>query len=146
MATIEGYDFPDDFYYHIEHSWAKVESPERVLIGMNDFFQRAAGDIVSVDLPFEDDEVTAGETCGKIQSGKWIGKLVSPVSGVIAQINSALEDDPTLINKSPYGEGWIAAVKPSSLDEDLSGLIHDPGSLNAWLKQEFEKEKKQRGG
>jgi len=52
MAAFEGYTFPEDLYYHREHSWAKVESPERVLIGMNDFFQKAAGDIVSVDLPF----------------------------------------------------------------------------------------------
>jgi len=89
--------------------------------------------------------VTAGETCGKIQSGKWIGKLVSPLSGVIVEVNSALEDDPTLINKDPYGGGWIAAVKPSALDGDLGALIKAESDLKAWLDEEFEKEKKQRG-
>lgn len=144
MAHIEGYDFPGEYHYHREHSWVKVESPERVLIGMNDFFQKAAGDIVAVDLPFEGDAVEPGETCGKIQSGKWIGKLVSPLGGEIIEVNAAIEDDPTLINKEPYGGGWIAAIKPANLDDDLAALLSREDDLKAWLAEELEKEKKQR--
>ncbi|MDQ7822370.1 MAG: glycine cleavage system protein H [Candidatus Eremiobacteraeota bacterium] len=136
---IEGYDFPDGILYHGEHAWARIESPERVIIGMNDFFQKSAGEIVYVDLPFEDDEVEKGETCGKIQSGKWVGKLVAPLSGVVTEVNSALEDDPSLINKSPYGDGWIAVIKPSALEEAKAELLATAAAIESWLRTEIQK-------
>ena len=77
MADIKGYNMPDELYYHEEHSWARVEGTT-VTVGMTDMFQKEAGDIVFVDLPEEEDEVSQGEVCGKIQSRKWIGKLVAP--------------------------------------------------------------------
>jgi len=141
VAKIEGYEFPLDLYFHQEHSWVRLESPDRAVIGMNDFFQKAAGDIVHVDLPFEGDEVAQGETCGKIQSGKWIGKLVAPLSGEVIQVNEELEDNPTLINSEPYGRGWIAVLKPSSLDSELEVLMHSEEDVRTWLLGEFEKEK-----
>jgi glycine cleavage system H protein len=106
MAIIKGYDMPDELYYHEEHSWARVED-NRVTVGMDDIFQKEAGDIVFVDLPDEEDEVEQGEVCGKIQSRKWIGKLCAPVSGEIVEINEDLEDDTSPINEDPYGKGWI---------------------------------------
>ena len=126
MAEIQGYDMPDELYYHKDHSWARVEGT-RVTVGMNDFFQKEAGDIVFVDLPEEEDEVSQGEVCGKIQSRKWIGNLVAPVSGEITEINEALEDDTSLINSDPYGEGWILVIEAENLDSDLNNLIHGDG-------------------
>jgi glycine cleavage system H protein len=123
MADIQGYEMPDDLYYHKDHSWARVEGT-RVTVGMNDFFQKEAGDIVFVDLPEEEDEVSQGEVCGKIQSRKWIGNLVAPVSGEITEINEELEDDTSLINSDPYGEGWILVIEADNLDSDLKNLIH----------------------
>ena len=123
MAEIKGYNMPDDLYYHEEDSWARVDG-DKVTIGMTDFFQKEAGDVVFVDLPDEEDEVEQGEVCGKIQSRKWIGKLVAPVSGEIVEINEDLEDDTSLINSDPYGEGWILVIEASDLDEDLGKLIH----------------------
>ena len=123
MAEIKGYNMPDDLYYHQEDSWARVDG-DKVTIGMTDFFQKEAGDVVFVDLPDEADEVEQGEVCGKIQSRKWIGKLVAPVSGEIVEINEDLEDDTSLINSDPYGEGWILVIEASDLDGDLGKLIH----------------------
>ncbi len=123
MAEIKGYNMPDELYYHEEDSWARVDG-DKVTIGMTDFFQKEAGDVVFVDLPDEEDEVEQGEVCGKIQSRKWIGKLVAPVSGEIVEINEDLEDDTSLINSDPYGEGWILVIEASNLDEDLGNLIH----------------------
>ena len=123
MAEIKGYNMPDDLYYHQEDSWARVDG-DKVTIGMTDFFQKEAGDVVFVDLPDEEDEVEQGEVCGKIQSRKWIGKLVAPVSGEIVEINEDLEDDTSLINSDPYGEGWILVIEASDLDGDLGKLIH----------------------
>ena len=122
MADIKGYNMPDELYYHEDHSWARVDGT-KVTVGMTDFFQKESGDIVFVDLPEEEDDVEQGEVCGKIQSRKWIGKLVAPVSGEIAEINEDLEDDPTLINSDPYGAGWIMVLEAGSLDDELGSLM-----------------------
>jgi glycine cleavage system H protein len=95
----------------------------RVTVGMTDFFQQEAGDIVFVDLPEEEDEVSQGEVCGKIQSRKWIGKLVAPVSGEIAEVNEDLEEDTSLINSDPYGKGWILVIEAKDLDSELKNLM-----------------------
>ncbi|MFN3534420.1 MAG: glycine cleavage system protein GcvH [Desulfatiglandales bacterium] len=137
MANILGYEMPDDLYYNEEHSWAKVEG-SKVRIGMTDFFQREAGDIVFVDLPDQGDEVTQGEVCGKIQSRKWIGKLVSPVSGEVAELNEDLEDDPTLINQDPYGKGWILVIEASDLDSELKNLMQGE-AVKAFIEREIKK-------
>ena len=137
MADIKGYDMPDDLYYHKDHSWAKVDG-KKVTVGMNDFFQREAGDIVFVDLPEEEDEVSQGETCGKIQSRKWIGKLVAPVSGEITEINEALEDDTSLINTDPYGKGWILVIEASSLEEELGNLMKGP-AVAPFIEEEIKR-------
>lgn len=126
MAEIKGYNMPDELFYHEEHSWAKVEGT-RVTVGMTDMFQKEAGDIVFIDLPEEEDEVSQGETCGKIQSRKWIGKLVAPVSGEITEINEEMEEDTGLINTDPYGDGWILVIEAEDEDElqsELKNLIH----------------------
>lgn len=138
MAKIKGYDFPDDFYYHKEHGWAKVEEGKKVRVGMSDFFQKESGDVVYVDLPFEGDDIEQGETCGKIQSSKWIGKLVSPVGGTILEVNSELEDESTLINQDPYGKGWIMVVEPSNLEADLKNLMQGE-ALGSWIEAEVKR-------
>ncbi|MFP4037007.1 MAG: glycine cleavage system protein GcvH [Desulfobacteraceae bacterium] len=122
MAEIKGYNMPDELYYHEEHSWARVDG-NRVTVGMTDFFQQEAGDIVFVDLPEEEDEVSQGEVCGKIQSRKWIGKLVAPVSGEIAEVNEDLEEDTSLINSDPYGKGWILVIEAEDPDSELKNLM-----------------------
>jgi glycine cleavage system H protein len=123
MAEVKGYNMPDELYYHEEHSWARIDGT-RVIVGMTDFFQQESGDIVFVDLPEEEDEVERGEICGKIQSRKWIGRLVAPVSGEIVEINEDLEDEPTLINQEPYGNGWLIVIEASDLGSELDTLMH----------------------
>ena len=136
MAIIEGYNMPDELYYHKDHAWARVEGT-KVTVGMHDMFQKESGDIVFVDLPEEEDEVEQGEVCGKIQSRKWIGKLVAPVSGEIVEINEELEEDTSLINKDCYGEGWILVIEASKLDEELAGLYHGE-SVVGFIQSELE--------
>ena len=125
MTDIKGYNMPDELYYHKDHSWARVDGA-KVTIGMNDFFQKEAGDIVFLDMPETEEEVSQGEVCGKIQSRKWIGKLVAPVSGEIVEINEDLEDDTSLINSDPYGKGWILVIEASDLEEELGNLMKGP--------------------
>jgi glycine cleavage system H protein len=137
MAGIKGYNMPDDLYYHAEHSWARVDG-NRVTVGMTDFFQKEAGDIVYIDLPDESEEVSQGEVCGKIQSRKWIGKLVAPVSGEIVQINEDLEEETALINTDPYDRGWILVIEASDLESELENLIHGDAVV-AFIEKELKR-------
>lgn len=143
MVQIQEYDLPDELYFHMEHSYAKLENG-KVRVGMSDFFAKTAGSIVYVDLPFEGDEVGAGEVCGKVQSRKWIGKLVAPIAGEIVELNEDINEDATLINSDPYGEGWILVIEPSNLEDDLAGLIHGPDAVNEWIAGELKKAEAER--
>lgn len=145
MAEIEGYEFPDDLYYHKEHLWARVEY-KKVRVGMTSFAQDSAGDIVYVDLPFEGDEAIQDEPFGKVQSAKWIGELYAPLSGEIISVNEVLDRKPTLINESPYESGWIILVKPSRLEEELKALMIHGDGLEEWLKGEIERVKAETEG
>jgi len=115
-----------------------LEDDGRVRVGMNDFFQKAAGDVVYVDLPFEGDEVAQGETCGKVQSSKWVGKLVSPASGKIAEVNEDLEGQSKLINKDPYGAGWVMVLEPSDWESEKGGLLQGD-AVATWMEGEMKK-------
>jgi glycine cleavage system H protein len=140
---VQEYNLPDDLYYTSEHSYAKVEGG-KVRVGMSDFFAKTAGSIVYVDLPFEGDEIEAGEVCGKIQSRKWIGKLLAPISGEIIEINEAINDDSTLINSDPYGGGWLLVIEPSNLEGDLEKLIHGSAAIKEWIEGELKKAEAER--
>jgi glycine cleavage system H protein len=141
---VREYELPDDLYYHQDHTWVKVEG-ENARVGLNDFAQAAAGDITYIDLPFEGDEVEAGETCGKIQSAKWVGKLIAPVSGEIVELNEELENDATLVNKSCYGDGWFIVIKGSDLEADLGKLMQGQAAAD-WLESEIQKVEKEKQG
>lgn len=138
---IQGYNMPDELYYHSEDTWIKVESDGTVRVGMDDFYQKQAGETTYIDLPFEGDTISQGETCGKIQSSKWVGKFVAPISGEIIEVNNELENDCRLINKDPYGAGWIVRIKPSNLDEELKSLAHGPDALNKFIENHIAKVK-----
>lgn len=143
MVEVDPKNLPKELYYHESHAWVKVEDDGKVRVGMHYYYSESAGETTYVDLPFEGDEVSQGETCGKIQSAKWVGKFVSPVSGEIIEVNEELEDEPTLINSSPYEKGWIMVVKPSSLEEDLKNLRHGDEVIS-WVKKELEKGEKKK--
>ena len=138
---IQGYNVPEDLYYHGDNAWVKVESDGSVTVGMDDFYQKQAGDTTYIDLPFEGDSVSQGETCGKIQSSKWVGKLVSPISGEITEVNSELENDCRLINKDPYNSGWIMKIKPSNLEEELKNLAHGEDAIKKFIEDHINKAK-----
>ena len=116
--------------YSESHEWVKVEG-EIALIGITDYAQHALGNITYVDMPLEDDEVSAGEEFGAVESTKIASDLFSPVSGVVTEVNSALEDAPELINEDAYAN-WIIKVKMSDPSE-LETLL-DPAAYEAICK------------
>jgi len=139
MAKVEEYEMPDELYYHKEHMWAKVEG-NKVKVGLNDFSQKLAGEISYIEMPEEGDEVEQDEVVGSYETGKWLGKLYAPLSGKIISINEEAEDDPTLVNKDPYGEGWLFEMEMSDPAE-LDNLMKGEKAIS-WLKEEIKKHAK----
>ncbi len=135
MVKVEEYDLPDDLYYHEEHCWVKIEDG-KVRIGFDDFTQKLAGKMKRISLPFEGDELQQDQPIGTIESGKWVGKIIAPVSGVVVQVNEKMEETPWLINDDPYGQGWIAVVEPSKLQEELPKLHYKEKAVE-WTKREI---------
>ena len=110
----------DGLYYSESHEYVKVEG-DFGFIGITDFAQHELGNVVYVDMPEVDDEVTAGEEFGAVESVKAASDLMSPVSGTVVEVNEALEDEPGLINKDAF-ENWIIKVEMSDKSE-LDGLM-----------------------
>ena len=110
----------DGLYYSESHEYVKVEG-DFGFIGITDYAQHELGNVVYVDMPEVDDEVTAGEDFGAVESVKAASDLMSPVSGTVVEVNEALEDEPGLINKDAF-ENWIIKVELSDKGE-LEGLM-----------------------
>jgi glycine cleavage system H protein len=134
---IQGYNMPEELYYEENHFWVREEG-DLVVMGMDDFAQKMAGEIVYVQLPEEGKAVQTGKKFAKIESGKWLGKVYAPVSGELAAVNEELENNPGLINEDCYGKGWLYKIKPQDKGE-LSKLIRGAEALKKWIPAEIEK-------
>lgn len=120
--------------YSKEHEWVEVIEDNKVKIGITDFAQESLGDIVFVEVPEVDDEVTANETMGSVESVKAVSDIYTPVSGKVVEVNTNLEDAPETINEDPYSAGWMVVVElsdASELDQLLSAEEYD-----AFIKEE----------
>lgn len=109
-------EFPSDLKYHKEHTWVKTED-DIATIGITDHAQNALGEILFVDLPEVGETITQGETFGTVESAKVASDLYAPISGEIIEVNEELDDDPELVNNSPYEDGWMIKVKIKNPDE-----------------------------
>ncbi len=114
-------DIPKELLYTEEHEWVLVED-DTATVGITDYAQGELGDIVFVELPNVDDEVTQAEPFGTIEAVKAVSDLFAPVSGKVLEVNDALQDEPEIINRSPYDEGWMLKIKISDRSE-LDGLL-----------------------
>ncbi|NKX50484.1 glycine cleavage system protein GcvH [Arthrobacter deserti] len=94
--------------YSEEHEWVDGSSP--VKVGISQVAADALGDVVYVDLPEAGTAITAGQSCGEVESTKSVSDIYAPVSGEVAEVNQAAIDDPGLLNTDPYGEGWLFTV------------------------------------
>lgn len=95
--------------YSAEHEWIDASSPAKV--GITQIVADALGDVVYVDLPEVGDSVSAGETCGEVESTKSVSDLFSPVTGTVVAINDEAVDNPAILNEDPYGAGWLFTVE-----------------------------------
>ena len=120
---------PSDLFYTPEHEWVRRTGDDTVRVGITDYAQAALGDVVFVDLPSVDDDVTAGGEFGNVESTKSQSELYSPITAKVIAVNDDLADSPELVNSDPYGAGWLIdlQVDAGTLSEALSGLLDADG-------------------
>jgi glycine cleavage system H protein len=138
---IDPYEFPDELYYTQEHIWARAEG-ELVTIGLSQFGQDLAGRIAYVEVPRAGRAVAKGEPFMSMESGKWVGRVKAPVSGTIAEANEELEWESDVVNKDPYGKGWLARIKasnPAELGELLRPSSPEFAALIAAERAKYKK-------
>ena len=117
-------NIPSELRYSNDHEWVRVEG-DTAVVGITDFAQGQLGDIVYVDIPTVGEKVAQGEVFGSIEAVKTVSDAFIPVSGEIVVFNSKLENTPELVNKDPYGEGWMIKVK-----------MEDPAQVEGLLSAE----------
>lgn len=114
-------NFPNDVKYTKEHEWIRQEG-DVAYVGITDYAQEQLGDIVFVDIQTVGETLAADEVFGTIEVVKTISDLFLPVAGEVLEQNEALEEQPELVNKDPYGEGWLIKIKPAA-DADFDSLL-----------------------
>ena len=123
---------PPDLKYSKEHEWVRSESDSVVVMGITAFAQDSLGDVVFVEIPDVDAELTQGEKMGEIESVKAVSDLYSPVSGKVIKRNESLIDNPELVNEGPFEQGWMLKVEIKDASE-LDNLI-SADDYNSFLK------------
>ena len=114
---------PDDLFYTVEHEYvARTGDPAVVRIGITDYAQGELGDVVFVNLPKPGDRLEAHQAFGTIEAVKAVSELYSPVAGSVDEVNSALDSDPAVVNRDPYGAGWMISIR-----------MDDPAALGSLL-------------
>ncbi|MER8027835.1 glycine cleavage system protein GcvH [Streptomyces bauhiniae] len=110
---------PQQLSYSKEHEWLSAAEGGASTVGITEHAANALGDVVFVQLPEVGDEVTAGESCGELESTKSVSELYSPVSGEITEVNQDVVDDPSLVNSAPFEGGWLFKVRVAAQPADL---------------------------
>ena len=113
---------PTELKYASSHEWARLEDDGTVTVGISDHAQGALGDVVFVELPELGTVFAAGDEAGVVESVKAASDIYAPVGGEVIEVNTALEDQPEMVNAEPYNEGWFFKLQPSDTDE-LDALL-----------------------
>lgn len=113
---------PTELVYAETHEWARLDEDGNVLVGISDYAQDQLGDVVYVELPELDRSVGAAEEAGVVESVKAASDLYAPVTGTVVAVNDALEDTPELVNRDPYGDGWLFTIEPAD-ESELDDLM-----------------------
>jgi glycine cleavage system H protein len=132
VALVNNCNLPEDLYYVVDkHVWARRDG-DLVTVGMTDVAQSMARTIIAVTPKAAGKEVRKGRNVATVESGKWVGPVPAPDCGLIFEANPALATSPGLINSDPYGEGWVARLRPSDWDSDSADLASGPDGIAAY--------------
>jgi glycine cleavage system H protein len=134
---VDKYKIPENLFYDTNDFWIKINGQE-ALIGMTDFGQSNTGDILYLELMGCGENISRGERCGSIESGKWVGNLNAPLSGTVIDNNSEVIFNPRKINADAYGQGWMYLIKLSNPSEVQS--LMTAKDYAAWVNEQLKNE------
>ncbi len=137
MEEIRGFKVPMGYYYHDGHTWARIESGGYIRIGMDDFSMKLLGRSDAMDLPLMGKELDKGKAGWGLKRDNNLADVLSPVGGVIVEVNSALREKPVLANHSPYEDGWLFMVRNPNIKGSVKELMNDRDSLD-WIRGELD--------
>ncbi|MDA8153813.1 glycine cleavage system protein H [Acidithiobacillus ferrianus] len=133
MGIVRGCEIPEDLMYNVDNNvWLRKEDDGSVTIGMTSYACALAGQIVSYTPKGAGKDIKKDKSAATVESGKWVGPLKSPVSGTVVSSNDEVAKDPGLINKDPYGSGWIAKLTPTDFAGDSGELKTGADALTAF--------------
>lgn len=136
MVVIRGCYLPEELYYDVEKQvWARPLGEEGVLVGMTDMAQKLAGKILYATVKKAGKVIERGKSAATIETEKWVGPLPLPLTGELVEANELLKADPTLINRDPYGRGWIIRIRPTRLEAELGELLTGTAAIEAYRKK-----------
>lgn len=119
---------PDSLRYTAEHEWVEKIDADRVRVGITAYAAEQLGDVVFVQSPTLDDEVSPGESFAEVESTKSVSDIYGPLAGTVAEVNGALDDAPDLVNSDPYGAGWLAVIRVrGDVDAALAQMLDAAG-------------------
>ena len=133
MGAVRGCNIPEDLAYNIENNvWARRESDGTVTVGLTSYACSLAGEIVAYTPKKAGKDIPQDKSCATVESGKWVGPVKAPVAGTVMALNEAVSAKPGLINKDPYGEGWVIKLKPGNWDAESASLKTGGDALKAF--------------
>ena len=140
MSEVNNCVLPDDLYFWVENNvWIKVLDDGTVRVGMTDIAQTLAGSIIHCRPQKAGKEVKKGRSVATVESGKWVGPVKSPVTGMLVEANDQVEATPALLNRSPYKEGWICRIKPADLKADMVDWVQGQAAVDGFKAYMAEK-------
>ncbi len=135
VQKVKGFDVPMDYYFHEGHTWARIESGGFIRIGMDDFAMKLLGEADGFDLPLMGKELDQGRAGWGLKRHVNKADVLSPVGGVIVDVNAKVRENPSLANRDPYETGWLFRVRPPGVKESVSTLMVE-GRTAGWVAEE----------
>jgi len=132
---VKGFDVPNAYYFHNGHTWARIESGGNIRIGLDDFSLKLLGKADALDLPLMGKELSQGKVGWGLKRKDNLADLLSPVDGVILEVNSKVRENPEIANDEPYGDGWLFTVRNPNLKETIEKLMTDKDCMG-WMNDE----------
>jgi glycine cleavage system H lipoate-binding protein len=137
VQQVKGFDVPMDYYFHNGHAWARIESGGYIRIGLDDFALKVLGRADGLDLPLMGKELDQGKIGWGLKRKDNVADVLSPIDGVIVEVNSEVREKPDLANREPYGGGWLFMVRTPDIKATMGKLMSDQSSLS-WMNNEVE--------
>ena len=134
MVKVGEYEVPEGLYFSVDFAWIKVEG-EKARIGITDYAQKQLREIVFAELPEIGTELNQNDPYGTLESVKAVSDLISPLSGIIEEVNEEVKSNPEVLNEDPFEKGWLIVLKPSNLDEEVTSLMDFAKSIE-WHKNQ----------